>query len=486
MRRAFLLLLSLLVCASTFATNLNANRGMELVTPIFRGDEVAVNTVLPPDASTAGTSALTPSSATLNASVHAHGLATTAHFDWGTNQSSPASTTTQNVGSNDFAVAVSAAIGGLQSGTTYFYRIVATNSAGTTTSAWSQFTTPIPRTITIQSTGPLSGVAISVVSGGVESGGSTTFAHTYYQGSVLTLTAPNPSPTGAAFHFWYSSGAIVTRQAQFNWTVNGDATLTAVYGVARGDLDQTGTNDLLFENRSTGARVAWLMSDTPAYVASANLPTLPDTNWQIVASADFDGDGSSDILLRNYSTGANAVWLMRGTTYLSTVNLPALPDTNFRFSGIGDFNHDGFFDILVRNGVTGVDAIWLMNGTALVSVANLPTLSGSQYIFAGTRDFNSDGEMDIVIRNTTTGDNALWLMNGTSFTGVIINLPALPDTNYELSAVADYNLDGFRDLVWRNQSTGANAVWLMNGYTVNTIANLPAITDSNWHMVGPR
>jgi hypothetical protein len=486
MRRASLLLLSVFVSTSVFAANLNASRGIGSAIPLFRGDEVAVSSFLPRDAQTAGTSALTPSTATLNASVNSHGLATTAHFDWGVNQASPASTTTQNIGSNDFAVNVSAAIGGMQAGTTYSYRIVATNAAGTTTSAWAQFTTPIPRTITIESNGPLSGVAISVVSGGTESGGTTPFAHTYYQGSTLTLTAPANSPTGAAFQFWYSSGARVPGGNPLTWTVNGDATVTAVYNVARGDIDQSHTNDLLFENRLTGARAAWLLSNTPAYLSTANLPTLTDVNWQIVASADFSGDGSSDILLRNYSTGANAVWLMRGTTYLSTVNLPALPDTNFRFCGIADFNHDGFWDILVRNPVTGVDAIWLMNGTALASVANLPTLAGMQYIFAGTRDFNSNADNDIVIRNTATGDNAIWLMNGTTFSGVIINLPALPDTNYELSAVSDYDQDGFRDLVWRNKVTGANAIWLMNGYTVNTIVNLPTLADTNWHMTGPR
>ncbi|MCU1348240.1 MAG: hypothetical protein JWO56_1270 [Acidobacteria bacterium] len=450
----------------------------------FRVDDVAVNVTLPPDAQTAGASSVTPNSATISGSVHAHGLATSVHFEWGTNQQSPASTATQNIGSNDFAVTVGAGIGGLQPGTTYSYRVVATSSAGTTTSGWSTFTTPIPRNITVQSTGPQAGVAIGISSTDGESGGSTPFTHTYYQGTTLTLTAPNPSSV-AVFRFWYANGAVYASTPQIQWPVTADATLTAVYNVARGDIDQDGSNDIFFENHSTGARAAWLMNGDATYRTTFNLQALPDTNWEIVASGDFDGDGSSDILLRNYSTGANAIWLMHGTTFLSIVNLPGIADTNFRFCGIGDFNLDGSFDILIRNGVTGLNALWLMNKTSLSSVFNLPSLPGPEFVFTGTRDFNNDGKQDIVIRNTSNGNNALWLMNGTAFS-TIINLPALPDTNYEIGAVADYNLDGFRDLVWRNKVTGANAIWLMNGYTVNSTVNLPGITDTNLHMAGPR
>jgi hypothetical protein len=40
-------------------------------------------------------------------------------------------------------------------------------------------------------------------------------------------------------------------------------------------------------------------------------------------SADFNGDGKSDIVLRNYTTGQNALWLMNGTSVTSIVDLPA-------------------------------------------------------------------------------------------------------------------------------------------------------------------
>ncbi len=45
---------------------------------------------------------------------------------------------------------------------------------------------------------------------------------------------------------------------------------------------------------------------------SAAINRVSDLNWQIAQAADFDGDGRADLLWRNATTGANAVYLMQG------------------------------------------------------------------------------------------------------------------------------------------------------------------------------
>ena len=35
---------------------------------------------------------------------------------------------------------------------------------------------------------------------------------------------------------------------------------------------------------------------------------VADQNWKVVGTGDFNGDGKSDILWRNTSTGENAIW----------------------------------------------------------------------------------------------------------------------------------------------------------------------------------
>ncbi len=74
---------------------------------------------------------VTSTSATLNGTVNPNGEATTYYFEYGTDTSYGSPTSSASAGSGTSAVSVNAPISGLTSDTTYHYRIVATNSDGT-------------------------------------------------------------------------------------------------------------------------------------------------------------------------------------------------------------------------------------------------------------------------------------------------------------------------------------------------------------------
>jgi hypothetical protein len=42
------------------------------------------------------------------------------------------------------------------------------------------------------------------------------------------------------------------------------------------------------------------------------------SNWSIVETGDFDGDGKSDILWRDSNTGTVTIWFMNGLQVCST------------------------------------------------------------------------------------------------------------------------------------------------------------------------
>jgi hypothetical protein len=255
-------------------------------------------------------------------------------------------------------------------------------------------------------------------------------------------------------------------------------------GHASADFDGNASNDIVLRNASTGANALWLMNRT-AYASTANLPYLP-SDFRIEGAADFDGDGQYDLLLRNYTNGNDALWLMNGTALKAIVNLPWLPTaSDFRFEGTGDMNGDGWPDILIRNYTNGNDAVWLMNGTSFSGVANLPALPDPNYRMAGSGDFDGDGKADIVWRNRVTGNDAVWLMNGLTLSS-IANLPALPNTDYRFNGIADYDGDGKPDLVLRNYSNGANALWLLDGVALKSVVNLPMLPNTAYEIVGPR
>jgi hypothetical protein len=74
--------------------------------------------------------------------------------------------------------------------------------------------------------------------------------------------------------------------------------------------------DIVWRNTSTGATAVWLMDGVN--LASAVFPGGVPLVWQIVQVSDMNGDGTSDIGWRNTSTGSTAVWLMDGATIVST------------------------------------------------------------------------------------------------------------------------------------------------------------------------
>ena len=98
---------------------------------------------------------------------------------------------------------------------------------------------------------------------------------------------------------------------------------------------------------------------------------------------DFNGDGKTDIVWRNKSTGQNVVWFMDGTTHSNSAELLQVPDTNWEIVGAGDFNGDGKTDILWRNKSTGQNVVWYMNGTTYSSYAE--ALAGLRHQLAGCR-----------------------------------------------------------------------------------------------------
>ena len=118
----------------------------------------------------------------------------------------------------------------------------------------------------------------------------------------------------------------------------------------------------------TGANGIWLSGD------SATLqPVTGVTNqaWQVAGIGDFLGDGKSDILWRNSSTGQVVIW--RGGSYASQ-ELPVTVSLDYEVAAVGDYNGDGRSDILWRNKRSGSNVVWrsgnIGNGQSVTAVTN--------------------------------------------------------------------------------------------------------------------
>jgi hypothetical protein len=106
-----------------------------------RGADRTFSTAGPPTVVTGPASSLTHRSARLNGTVGPNGLATTWYFEYGRSTRYGAKSRVRSAGKGTRPVNVSVALSGLRAATTYHFRLVARNAAGTRRGADVAFTT---------------------------------------------------------------------------------------------------------------------------------------------------------------------------------------------------------------------------------------------------------------------------------------------------------------------------------------------------------
>jgi len=233
--------------------------------------------------------------------------------------------------------------------------------------------------------------------------------------------------------------------------------------VGSADFNGDGQNDLVWRNYVTGANEVWLMNGY-SYQSTAALPSVGDLSWQLAAVGDFTKDGKPDLVWRNFVTGVNAIWQMNGTTYVNSFFIGNLTDLNWQIAGTGDLTKDGNPDLIWRNYKTGETYGWQMDAYTYVSTLPIATVSDLNWVLAGTGDLTNDGKPDLLWRNYTTGQIALWQMDGNSAVGFLF-IDTVADPAWQLIGANDFTNDGKPDLIWRNSTTGENGIWQMDGTT---------------------
>jgi hypothetical protein len=296
-----------------------------------------------------------------------------------------------------------------------------------------------------------------------------------------TVSGGSGTFTVSGTHAYASQGqdtVTVTLRDDAPGTASATVTSTATVGAAfviKNDFNGNGTSDLLLQNNpfvgTPDVMVELLNNLTISSSATISTPS----GWHVEASGDFNHDNKADIILQN-NDGLPQIWFMNGTSVTSTVNLPN-SGPSWHVIATGDFNADGNTDILWQ-AADGTPDIWEMNGTTIINAAPLPN-SGPSWHVIGTGDFNGDGKSDILWQNAD-GTPDIWLMNGTT----IIGAAPLPNSgpSWHVIGSGDFNGDGNADILWQNDD-GLPVIWEMNGTTIIGAAVLPN-SGPSWHVIG--
>ncbi len=138
-----------------------------------RGADRTFSTASAPTVVTRAATSIKPTSAKLNGSVTPNGLSTSWYFEYGTTTGYGSRSSSQSAGSGTSAVSVSSTRTGLKPATTYHYRLVALNSAGTSYGADQTLVTSLPpgvRTGAVRDVG----VSTATLTGAVDPNGRPT------------------------------------------------------------------------------------------------------------------------------------------------------------------------------------------------------------------------------------------------------------------------------------------------------------------------
>jgi CSLREA domain-containing protein/uncharacterized repeat protein (TIGR01451 family) len=245
-----------------------------------------------------------------------------------------------------------------------------------------------------------------------------------------------------------------------NATASDTDTLSQKLAV-NGDFDGDGKSDLLYVNYSTGEVREWLMNGLTLRQAVI-VGRITRKTDRIVGTGDYDGDGKADILWWDRIGLQAYLWLNGSAT---PTPLPATPFVGARIVASGDYDGNGTSDILWHNVATGQTAIWLMSGGTVSSSGSPGPATRSWRVF-GSGDHDGDRKSDILWRDSATGKTTVWFMNGLARRVATATTKNILSLQFKIQGTGDYDGDGKADVLWRNDLTAARQEWRMDSATV--------------------
>ncbi|WP_428820433.1 leucine-rich repeat domain-containing protein [Microbulbifer sp. MCCC 1A16149] len=259
-----------------------------------------------------------------------------------------------------------------------------------------------------------------------------------------------------------------------------DAASKPISRLAKNDFDGDGDSDIFMRNTQSGKWRTFAMS-AGSVEGRSYISLYSNLDWEFRASGDFDGDGDADVLMRDSGTGNWRLFEIEAGNVVGTSYVPLFSNLAWNLIASGDFDGDGDTDVLMRDSNVGTWRIFEFQNGEVISKSYISLFANLDWEFQVAADFDSDGDDDVLMRSSLGGDWRLFeFENGAVERSSYISL--FSNVSWKFEASGDYDNDGDADVLIRDSITGSWRLFEIAEGDVNAVTYIPLFADLTWEI----